>query len=62
MNPILAQVLLEAEQKGLNVLLDAVTVVVQDVLKGKSVADAFQDLAMTLAEKQAVALDGVLSP
>lgn len=56
------QVLAEAEQKGLNLLLDAVTVVVKDVLGGKDISAAFTDLGDTLAEKQALALDAVLSP
>lgn len=62
MNPILMQVLAEAEQKGLSMLLDAVTVVVKDVLGGKDISAAFTDLGDTLAEKQAVMLDHILSP
>lgn len=62
MNPVLAEVLLEAEKRGLTLLLDSVAIVVKDVIDGKDIAAAFNDLAMTLAEKQAVALDSILSP
>lgn len=62
MNPVLAEILLEAEKRGLTLLLDSVALVVKDVIDGKDIVAAFNDLAMTLAEKQAVALDSVLAP
>ena len=60
MNPILAQAIAEAEQKGLTLLLESVGIFMKDVLAGKSPAEAADDLAMSLAEKQALALDKVL--
>lgn len=62
MNPILAALLAEAEQKGLTILIDSVTTVVKDVLAGKSITAAFEDVGDTLAEKAAVAAADVMSP
>ena len=60
MSPLLAQAIAEAESKGLTLLLESVAVFMKDVISGKSPAEAANDLAMALAEKQAIALDKVI--
>lgn len=62
MNPMLAGLLLEAEQKGMTLLIDSLTVVAKAVIDGKDIGEAFTELGMVLAEKQAKAIDDVLSP
>jgi DNA polymerase III sliding clamp (beta) subunit (PCNA family) len=62
MNPILANLLLEAEQKGLSLLLDEIAIVVKDVIAGKNIVAAFEDAADSVAEKTAVAAADAMSP
>lgn len=62
MNPLIAAALAELEQKGSTLALEAITVFVQDLAKGKNVADAANDLAMKMAERQALAIDNVVAP
>ena len=60
MNPLLAAALAELEQKGLALALEAVQLLAQDLAQGKNVVDALNDLAMTMAEKQAKLVDDAL--
>ena len=60
MNPLLAAALAELEQKGLALALEAVQLLAQDLASGKDVVTSLNDLAMTMAEKQAKLLDSAL--
>lgn len=60
MNPILAASLAELESKGLALALDAVTLLAKDLAAGKNIVMALNDLAMTMAEKQAKLVDDAL--
>ena len=60
MNPLLAAALAELEQKGLALALEAVQLLAQDLAQGKNVVDSLNDLAMTMAEKQAKLVDDAL--
>lgn len=62
MNPVLAALLTELEQKGIALGLEAIELLAKDLLAGKNIVDALNDLAMTMAEKQAAALDAVAAP
>lgn len=62
MSPALAALVAELEAQGLALGAMAIDLLVKDLMSGKNVVDALNDLAMTMAEKQALALDAIVSP
>lgn len=60
MNPLLAGALAELEQKGMSLALETIGMLAQDLLSGKNIVDALNDIAMALAEKQAKAFSDTL--
>lgn len=59
MNPQIAALLTQAAAQGLVLVEEAVQRFVGDVVAGKSMQDAANDLAMWAAEQQALAVDKI---
>ena len=59
MNPAIASLLAQAEAAGLVLVEQAVQKFVGDVVGGKSLSDAANDLAFWAAEQQALAVDKI---